>query len=110
MTDETIDVRDLAGQLLGEAHASSAGRAAQTVVSGLVQRATLFALTADAEMAEHDSPPAATLHVLSGRVRVSTQDREWVLGAGQLMPVPHQRHSVQALEDSAALLTVALHG
>lgn len=110
MSDQSTDLRDLGGQLLAEAQRASAGRAAQTVVSGTVQRATVIALVADAEMAEHDSPPGATLQVLSGRIKVSTQDQAWVLSAGELMPVPQQRHSLLALEDSAALLTVALHG
>lgn len=109
-TPQITDLHEVAGRLLGEAQRAASGRAAETVVSGSVQRSTVIALTTDAEMAEHDSPPAAVVHVISGRVRMHTNDEEWVLGAGQVAPVPSRRHGVQALEDSALLLTVALHG
>jgi len=33
-----------------------------------------------------------------------------VLDAGKVVPVPSRRHGLDALEDSAVLLTVALHG
>ena len=103
-------LHEVAGHLLGEAQRAASGRAAQTIASGAVQRATVVALTADAEMGEHDSPPAALLQVISGRVRLRTDDEQSVLEAGQLVPVPPRRHALDALEDSAVLLTVALHG
>jgi quercetin dioxygenase-like cupin family protein len=109
-TPKITDLHEVAGRLLGEAQRAASGRAAETVVSGSVQRSTVIALTTDAEMAEHDSPPAALLHVISGRVRMHTHDEEWVLGAGQVTSVPSRRHALAALEDSAVLLTVALHG
>ena len=58
------------------------------------------------ELGEHDSPPEATLQVLTGRVRLIGLDREWELTAGELAPIPPERHSLAALEDSAVLLTV----
>jgi quercetin dioxygenase-like cupin family protein len=109
-TPRITDLHEVAGRLLGEAQRSASGRAAETIVSGSVQRSTVIALTTEAEMAEHDSPPAALLHVISGRVRLHTHDEEWVLGPGQVASVPSRRHGVEALEDSALLLTVALHG
>ena len=110
MAREINDLHEVAGRLLGEAQRSASGRAAETIASGSVQRATVIALTADAEMGEHDSPQAALLQVISGRVRLHTHDEEWVLDAGKVVPVPSRRHGLDALEDSAVLLTVALHG
>jgi quercetin dioxygenase-like cupin family protein len=110
MGHTVTDLHEVAGRLIGEAQRAASGRAAETIVSGSVQRSTVVALTADAEMGEHDSPPAALLQVISGRVRLHTHDQEWVIGAGQVVPVPPRRHAVDALEDSAFLLTVALHG
>jgi quercetin dioxygenase-like cupin family protein len=109
-TPEVTDLHEVAGRLLGEAQRAASGRAAETIVSGSVQRSTVIALTADAELGEHDSPPAALLQVITGRVRLHTHDQEWVLGAGQVVAVPPRRHGLDALEDSAVLLTVALHG
>jgi quercetin dioxygenase-like cupin family protein len=110
MAHEITDLHEVADRLLGEARRAASGRAARTIVSGSVQRATVIALTNEAELGEHDSPPAALLYVISGRVRLHTNDEEWALTAGQVVAVPARRHALGALEDSAVLLTVALHG
>lgn len=107
--DDITDLPQLAARLLDVAKEAKAGRAAETILSGLVQRATVIALSAGSAMNEHDSPPSATLQVLAGHVRLSTQDRSWEARPGQFLAVPPQRHGVEALEDSAILLTVALN-
>ncbi|HEX5772613.1 MAG TPA: LuxR family transcriptional regulator, partial [Nocardioidaceae bacterium] len=68
----------------------------------------VVALKGGEEMSEHDSPPAATLHLIRGSVTLRAGEQEWPLEPGQLVPVPPQRHSVVAHTDSAFLLTVAL--
>ncbi|UKD57381.1 cupin domain-containing protein [Amycolatopsis sp. FU40] len=98
----------VAAELLSEARVHGSRRAARTLVSGTSQRATLIALGDGAELAEHDSPPAATLQVVDGTVRLHTQDAEWTLERGQLAVVPPERHGLQALGDAVVLLTVAL--
>jgi quercetin dioxygenase-like cupin family protein len=97
-----------AADLLAQAHRHPSRRAARTLVSGTSQRVTLIALTGGTDMAEHDAPPAATLHVLTGRIRLHTKESEWVLGPGDLAAVPPQRHGLTALDDTVVLLTVAL--
>ncbi|MFV0372754.1 LuxR family transcriptional regulator [Microbacterium sp.] len=106
-TPEPVDLAALAGDMLAAARAASAGRAARAVHSGAgLLRQNLLALVAGAELAAHDSPPEATLQVLSGRIRLQGQDRAWELGAGHLLPIPPERHSVAAIDDSVFLLTV----
>lgn len=85
------------------------GRAASTVFGGHEQvlRQTVIALTAGAELKEHDSPGAATLHVLSGRVRLTAGEDSWDGRTGDLIVIPPERHALAALEDSVVLLTVA---
>jgi quercetin dioxygenase-like cupin family protein len=111
MTDhpEVIQVDAAAVELIEEARRHEAHRAARTLVTGESQRATLIALAEGAELAEHDSPPAATLYVVTGRVRLHTRERSWTLERGQLVRIPPQRHGLGAFTDSAVLLTVALH-
>jgi quercetin dioxygenase-like cupin family protein len=105
---EVIQV-DVAGpELLATAHQHDSKRAARTLVTGPSQRATLIALVAGAELAEHDSPPAATLYVLTGQVRLHAKNRDLDLDAGQLAAIPPLRHSLIALVDAVVLLTVAL--
>lgn len=95
-------------RLLTKARDSSARRAAETVYGGrdAILRQTTMALLADVELPEHESPPEATLQLLTGRVRLRGHEREWLLVAGDLIPIPPERHSVIALEDSVFLLTV----
>ena len=54
-------------------------------------------------LAEHDSPGEATLHVLSGRVRLVTSTDAWDGRSGDLITIPATAHSVAAIEDAAVL-------
>ncbi|MEO7069100.1 MAG: LuxR family transcriptional regulator [Nostocoides sp.] len=106
---EVVDLTQLADVLLQRAGTDSQRRASHLVVNGPAQRAVLMAILAGSGLGEHASPPAATLHVLRGRVRLHAGDTDaWLVHAGQVVPVPPDRHAVDALEDSVILLTVAL--
>jgi quercetin dioxygenase-like cupin family protein len=106
---DVTSLTDLGAHLLTQAHERPARRAAKTVISGTHQRATLLALAANTDLAEHDAPPAATLQIITGQVRLYTTDREWLLHAGHLVAIPPHRHSLHASTDAVVLLTVALH-
>ena len=95
-------------QLQIAANASS-GRSAHTVYGGHehVLRQTIIALSAGYILDEHENPGEATLYVLKGRVRLRSEGDSWEGSAGDLLIVPQARHSVEAVEDSAVLLTVA---
>jgi quercetin dioxygenase-like cupin family protein len=99
----------LAREHLERATTSSTGRSATTVYGGHEQvlRHTLVALTAGRSLNEHDNPGEATLHVLRGRVQLHAHDDTWEGRAGDLIVIPPARHSLDALEDSVVLLTVA---
>ncbi|KAA9156917.1 hypothetical protein FPZ12_026220 [Amycolatopsis acidicola] len=103
-----VSLGALAAELLEQARTQHARRTARTVVSSTSMRATVIALAEGAQLAEHDAPAAATVHVLTGRVRLHTEDREWMLEGGELVQVPPQRHGLDALTDATVLLTVAL--
>ncbi len=107
-TTESVVLSELADELIADLPNHPSGRTARTVLSGTVMRAVVIALRDGVEMAEHDSPPAATLQVIHGKVTLRTGDRDWTVYPGQLIPVPPQRHGVEAHADSAILLTVAL--
>ena len=85
------------------------GRSARTVYGGHehLLRQTVIALVAGAELAEHENPGEATVHVLHGRVRLRAGEASWEGRRGDLVVVPDARHTLEALEDSSILLTVA---
>ncbi len=99
----------LAHRQLEAAGRDGNGRSAHTVYGGHehVLRQTLIALLAGQELQEHSNPGEATVHVLSGRVRLVAGEASWDGMAGDLIIVPNERHSVQASEDAVVLLTVA---
>src|SRR3954464_14788917 len=99
----------LARHHLEQALAAPSGRSAHTVYGGHehVLRQTLIALRAGSSLDEHQNPGEATLQVLHGRVTLSAGDDTWNGSPGDLIIIPPARHSVEAVEDSAVLLTVA---
>ena len=69
-------------------------------------RQSVIALTAGAELEEHNAPPAATIQVLRGSVRITAHgDGDVEVREGELSSVTHERHGVVALDDAVFLLT-----
>ena len=106
---QRFSVEALGHELLKRVAAAGGGHTADTVVGGRehVLRQTVIAMVKGATLAEHESPGEATVYVLSGRVRLSAGEVSWEGRTGDLLIVPEKRHSLEALEDSAVMLTVA---
>jgi len=106
---QKISLDALARQQMELAVSAGGGHAADTVFGGheKVLRQTVVGMKAGARLAEHENPGEATVLVLHGRVRLSAADQSWDAVRGDLLIVPDSRHSLEALEDSALLLTVA---
>ena len=106
---EKSSLTALARHQLDQARAASSGRSAHTVYGGHehVLRQTLIALAAGRTLDEHENPGEATIHVIHGRVRLIAGDTSWDGTTGDLLIVPAERHSLEAIEDTTVLLTVA---
>ena len=113
MDEFSADIRNLAkeGQaVLEQARTETSGRASSSLIHGDKQRAVLMGLIAGVGLDPHEAPPAASLQIITGRARLYTADgaAEWLLGDGDLVPIPQTRHGVDTLSDTVLLLTVSL--
>jgi quercetin dioxygenase-like cupin family protein len=107
---EKFSLTALARQQLELAQRVPSGRSASTVYGGHEHtlRQTVIALDAGQMLEEHDNPGEATVHVLQGRVRLAAGKDSWEGSSGDLLIVPDARHTLEALEAAAVLLTVAI--
>ena len=95
---------------LERARDASNGRSSASVVGGHEQvlRQTVIALRQGSSLTEHNSPGEATIIVLSGHVVLIGASASWEGLKGDLLLIPPERHSVEALTDAVVLLTTAM--
>ena len=95
---------DAITQAMNQARTAENGRHADLLVNDGPLRQTVIALRRGVRLPEHNSPPAASIQVVRGSLRVTGQE-EAELRAGDLEALTHFRHAVEALEDCAFVLT-----
>jgi len=107
-TIETASLPALADEHLERAREARSARSATTLHGGAghALRQTLMALLEGHGLTAHDSPGEATLQVLRGQVRLTTDEGDWEGAEGDLVTIPPVRHGLLALADSVVLLTV----
>jgi quercetin dioxygenase-like cupin family protein len=95
-------------QLRAEAIWRQGVRNAKTLVKEPDLRVVVILLRQGARMEEHRAPGRITIHTLSGRLRLQLFDQASDLEAGQILMLDADiPHDVEAIEESAFLLTIA---
>ena len=101
---------DLAGELeqLRREPEWKAGHNARTLVKHDDFRIVLIAVQAQAHVPEHQTAGRISIQTVSGRIQVRAQGRTFAMPAGSLLALDQGLpHEIEALEESAFLLTIA---
>jgi quercetin dioxygenase-like cupin family protein len=84
------------------------GRNGISLVKAKDLRVVLEVLRAGADVAEHRAPGTITVQVLEGEIRFQTGQDTFRVRQGEMLALPAGRlHSVEAVRDSAFLITIA---
>ena len=89
----------------------STGRNAKTLMKYDDFRVVLTALQANMRIPEHRTEGRISIHMLSGHIRLNASGRTFDLRPGSLVALDEgSAHDIEALEESAFLLTIAWPG
>lgn len=87
------------------------GQNARTLIKYDDFRVVLTTLKANMRLPEHRTEGRISVHVLSGHIQLRAAGRTFNLRSGGLLALDHEiPHDVEALEESAFLLTIAWPG
>jgi quercetin dioxygenase-like cupin family protein len=87
------------------------GRNSRTIVKYDDFRVVLMALQANMRVSEHKTDGRISIHMLSGHVRLNALGRTFDLRPGSLVALDQgSAHDLEAMEESAFLLTIAWPG
>lgn len=87
------------------------GRNAKTIVKYPDFRIVLTVIKGNTRIHEHHSDGRISVQTVAGHIRIRAVGREFDMPAGRLLALDREMpHEVEALEDSAFLLTIAWPG
>lgn len=103
----TFDLGTIEMELRREDLYQRQGHAARTLVRAADLRVVLVAMRGGSRIAEHHTNESASIHTVSGHVRLHLPDRTVELPAGHLLVLGRElKHDVEAGIDSAFVLTL----
>jgi quercetin dioxygenase-like cupin family protein len=109
--DVTFDLLAVDSELRKQVAYLREGHTARTLVRKPDLRIVLVAMQAGARMAEHRADETASVHALSGHVRLRLPEKVVELAAGRLLVIERGlKHDVEAVIESAFLLTLGWRG
>jgi quercetin dioxygenase-like cupin family protein len=103
----SYDLREQIEDLRRESYWQS-GRNSKTIVKFGDLRIVLTAMRKDTRIQEHHSDGRISVQTIAGHIRMHADGKEFDLPLGHLLVLDRgMRHDVEAVEDSAFLLTIA---
>jgi len=103
----TLDLNSEIQQLRSEERWQS-GHTAKTLAKYPDLRIVLIVMKRGGRLEKHHTEGRISVQTLDGRIRFSTAERSVELAAGQMLTLEHDiPHDVEAIVDSAFLLTIA---
>jgi quercetin dioxygenase-like cupin family protein len=107
----TFDLQAESDRLCSESPWSLHGRNAVTLVKYPDLRVVYIRMKAGARLREHHAGATISLHALSGHLQLHLTDALVDLPAGNLLVLERDiPHDLEAIEESAILLTLGWHG
>lgn len=105
----TVRIADEISRIKDRAEWKSADRHAVSLVKDAALNVMLMMLKKGAQLREHRTKGPITVQLLSGSIRFSAGADQRVISTGELLGLDRDvEHSVEALEESAFILTTAI--
>jgi quercetin dioxygenase-like cupin family protein len=102
-----VDIRAEIARLKSEPAWASGDRHGLSLVRGDGINVALMLLKTGATLQEHHTKAPISVHLLEGRINFVANDQPHLLTSGMLLALDRAiAHSIEALEDSALILTV----
>jgi quercetin dioxygenase-like cupin family protein len=102
-----VDIRAEVARLKSEPAWANGDRHGLSMVKGDGINVALMLLKKGASLQEHHTKAPSTVHLLEGRITVTANSKPHPLTTGMLLALDRAiDHSIDALEDSALILTV----
>jgi quercetin dioxygenase-like cupin family protein len=102
-----VDIRAETARLKSEPAWANGDRHGLSLVKGDGINVALMLLKKGASLQEHHTKAPITVHLLEGRINLVAKGKPQPLTAGMLLALDRAiAHSIEALEDSALILTV----
>lgn len=106
----SFDIPTLLAQIKSEDAWQKGKRNATTLLEGNGLRVVLIAMRSGTLMKQHQTINPISFQVIEGRIKFNTNTKSVTLTKGQLLTLhPEIPHDLEALEESAFLLTLATH-
>jgi quercetin dioxygenase-like cupin family protein len=105
LSDELLHLRE------EESWKRETGRSSKTLAKYPDFRIVLVLMKGNTQMNEHHADARISIHSLQGNIRIHLPNQKVDLPAGELMALDYGiRHDVEALEESAFLITISWPG